>query len=402
MNLLLLTSYFPYSGEPFLEGEITILAEHFDEILIVPLHVVYSAGEKLPEWMPANAQTYRFTQKLTIGPKLLKGVMDHGIVRSISQITESAIHGRCFDLRNIASLCYQYFQASAWATHLMKQIDLSKFDVFYSYWGGEVGLCLSILRQTSTLSRKALFVSRVHGYDIYAERTGRKWLPFQKRILESCDLVAPCSEQGEKYLKFRYPRLSDKIHHYHLGVQSQSILNGGSHDEVLRIVTCSNMLPIKRLELLATALMRLERLTIWTHIGDGPEEDKIVSLAAKFPCHIKFVLMGRTENSGVIEYYRTNPVDVFVNVSSSEGVPVSIMEALSFGIEPIVTDVGGVAELVRPDFGTLLPVNFNLDELAYALQNYHRSDERRRKAQLHQQQHFSIQNFRTFISGLKV
>ena len=39
-------------------------------------------------------------------------------------------------------------------------------------------------------------------------------------------------------------------------------------------------------------------------------------------------------------------IDLFINTSSSEGVPVSIMEALSVGIPIIATDVGGTKEIV--------------------------------------------------------
>ena len=38
---------------------------------------------------------------------------------------------------------------------------------------------------------------------------------------------------------------------------------------------------------------------------------------------------------------QAQPYHVFLNVSSSEGVPVSIIEAMSFGIPCIATNVGG-------------------------------------------------------------
>ena len=41
------------------------------------------------------------------------------------------------------------------------------------------------------------------------------------------------------------------------------------------------------------------------------------------------------------------PVDLFLTVSANEGIPVSIMEAQSFGIPVIATDVGGISEIVN-------------------------------------------------------
>jgi len=45
---------------------------------------------------------------------------------------------------------------------------------------------------------------------------------------------------------------------------------------------------------------------------------------------------------------------LFINTSSSEGIPVSMMEAQSFGIPILAMDVGGVREIVGPQTGRLL------------------------------------------------
>lgn len=50
-----------------------------------------------------------------------------------------------------------------------------------------------------------------------------------------------------------------------------------------------------------------------------------------------------------------NSPDVFLNVSMSEGIPVSIMEAMSFGVPVIATKVGGTSEIVNQENGSLLP-----------------------------------------------
>ena len=68
---------------------------------------------------------------------------------------------------------------------------------------------------------------------------------------------------------------------------------------------------------------------------------------------------GQLENTAILDFYRSNPVSVFVNVSSSEGIPVSIMEAISFGIPVVATNVGGTSEAVRDGFnGFLLEKDF--------------------------------------------
>ena len=74
--------------------------------------------------------------------------------------------------------------------------------------------------------------------------------------------------------------------------------------------------------------------------------------------------MGQVSNREVISYYMNNHVNLFINVSESEGIPVSIMEAISFGIPVIATDVGGTSEIVIDGFnGLLLNKTFDIDKL---------------------------------------
>ncbi len=91
------------------------------------------------------------------------------------------------------------------------------------------------------------------------------------------------------------------------------------------------------------------------HIGDGSEKNKLEELIQELPNNIHVELLGRIGNSNVNQYYAENCPDLFINVSTSEGVPVSIMEAMSFGIPVIAANVGGNNEIVSAENGYLLP-----------------------------------------------
>ena len=70
------------------------------------------------------------------------------------------------------------------------------------------------------------------------------------------------------------------------------------------------------------------------------------------PTGLTVELRGQTANDELLEFYASHRVDVFVNVSSSEGVPVSIMEAIAHDIPVVATAVGGTPEIVSPALGT--------------------------------------------------
>lgn len=55
---------------------------------------------------------------------------------------------------------------------------------------------------------------------------------------------------------------------------------------------------------------------------------------------------------------------LFFNVSSMEGLPVSLMESISYGIPAVATNVGGTGEVVVNGItGTLLPPNPTPEEI---------------------------------------
>ena len=83
------------------------------------------------------------------------------------------------------------------------------------------------------------------------------------------------------------------------------------------------------------------------HFGSGEEESKIKKMASEtLGENVNAVFEGRVENRKVLEFYRNNAINLFINLSESEGIPVSIMEAMSFGIPCIATNVGGTSEIV--------------------------------------------------------
>jgi glycosyltransferase involved in cell wall biosynthesis len=72
---------------------------------------------------------------------------------------------------------------------------------------------------------------------------------------------------------------------------------------------------------------------------------------------VKFEFKGQKSNSDLLNWYKEKSPEVFINVSSTEGVPVSIMEAMAHSIPAIATNVGGNGEIVTNESGMLLSAN---------------------------------------------
>ncbi|MEE0980943.1 MAG: glycosyltransferase, partial [Acutalibacteraceae bacterium] len=103
----------------------------------------------------------------------------------------------------------------------------------------------------------------------------------------------------------------------------------------------------------------------WTHIGDGGTMQKVKAVCDEKLGFMEVNLVGQVSNQQVKDFYRNEKVDLFVNASTTEGLPVSMMEAISFSIPVVATDVGGVGEIIKDGYnGLLVSSDFTDEELA--------------------------------------
>ncbi len=243
--------------------------------------------------------------------------------------------------------------------------------VFYCYWlsFAPVAFALYKRKHPNTPHR---FVSRGHGSDIYATKMG-VFYPLRSLGLKYIDAVYTVSDFGARFLQEQYPLYAKKIHISKLGVPAIRNMML-PFDDVYRFVSVSSVYPFKRIPLLfeslyAYASSHQQTPIEWIHYGDGGDFDNLtnkVRSANPLP-NFKVELKGRVTNDVILEMYRNTNVTGNVLLSTSEGIPVSIMEALAASTPVIATNVGGVKEIVNSDTGCLLPVDFIQEQFDQAI-----------------------------------
>ena len=217
-------------------------------------------------------------------------------------------------------------------------------------------------------------IGRAHGIDLYEYRDPADYLPFRNYIMKNLDEIYTISLDGYNYLTKKYPFTKNKVHVARLGTDDYGVENFRS-EEGLSIVTCSRVEKIKRIDRIIKALAKINSINIkWTHIGDGSLLSGIKDLSeCVLPSNIQTEFVGNLENSKIYEVYKGNFFDLFINVSYDEGLPVAIMEASSFGIPIIATDVGGTSEIVKDGYnGWLIPREYEDDVLSDLLLSYYK------------------------------
>ncbi len=116
--------------------------------------------------------------------------------------------------------------------------------------------------------------------------------------------------------------------------------------------------PVKRHATLIDAVASLvhegERLELWL-AGSGQLLPAAEQQARDLGLDGTVRFLGYVKNAEILEWLAVGRVDVAALPSDWEGVPVTLIEALAYGVPVVASDVGGVAELVGDGCGLLVP-----------------------------------------------
>ncbi len=315
---------------------------------------------KSPKVLPANCVVL----KPVLGNKVLsfiRGLFSLKVIRIL--IKEFFIHKVYKDRVKLLNWVKCYYISNNLLNSKRLGIlgrTIQKNDVCYFYWGKWSNL-LSIFWKG-----RCRMVSRFHGeFDLW-EEVHHGYVPLREKVVNSLDSAVFISSKGERYFHEKYPNINTIF----IPLGSSDIKPAFySKSDAIRVLSCSNVIPLKRVDLLYKSLLEIQDKNIkWIHIGNGSDMDKLKSLINEGRSdNVQVELKGAMNHSDVVEYYCNNCFDVFVNLSTIEGVPVSIMEAISCNIPVVATNVGGTSEVVNKETGLLISSNPDTVEVATAI-----------------------------------
>ena len=364
MNLYLFTRSFPYDlarEQNFLLGEIEVLRSYFEKIVIIPQE---TGGYKyeLPEGVFLDDG---FSDNLREIKKNKVVLMYSGL----SALKELMFNPRIIlnkkPLKTLLSYDCVSKIARKWVIHYIQNEGL-KLDqsVFYTYWNDVTTLGIA---RSKKLYPSICLASRTHGIDLYEERHPCAYIPFRKNVISMIDAIFPDSEAGTEYLTGKYKNEINLCETARLGVCEPGFLTGKSENDLFRIVSCSTVIPVKRVDLIRRSIqiasgMKNEIMVEWHHFGEYDDNSQLMVNNETSNLKIKF--HGYPSYKYLMDFYKNNTIDLFMNTSLTEGTPVSIMEAISCGIPCLATKVGGNPEIVNEENGVLVDKNASPDDIA--------------------------------------
>ena len=411
-NLYLITDGFPFGkGEkPFILPELPYLLKEYKVTIISPAPVEVAQDTRYVTKLDERIQLVHIPPPIL---KLSNSTINYFVQNPIfkeeanfivgeGQLVQERINDALSALINAEIFFQQVFNSHA--------VNFNEPCLIYTFWNHFRTLAFCLHKNEYPNMK---IVTRAHRYDLYNESQFHSRQPFKSFMNKLVDGIFFVAEKGLDYYSKTFTRnlQLEKLHYSPLGISQTETIPLQNRLNRFHLVSCSNVIPLKRVELIAKALAVCDThcKIHWTHFGDGesmPEVKRLAENLLKPRGNITYWFKGHCSNEEVIRYYSFMHCSCFITTSSSEGSPVSIQEALSFGIPIIGTNVGGINEEIDGN-GILLSANPSAEEVANAIMRiYGMSDKqvkkyRKRSRKIWEEKYNIEKNARRFLDILR-
>lgn len=241
--------------------------------------------------------------------------------------------------------------------YLARVFTRQKVEHIHAHWGSTASTCAYIAVRLSNIP----WSMTLHRWDIKENNM------LQEKVA-SCQFVRTISEEGKRWtLGIVGDSFADKVHVVHMGVRVP--FDGDDAPAPGRVtiptVGCiGNLEPVKgHVYLLqACALLKSKGINFrCLLVGAGPGlkeiEDLIDSLGLRDTVEVKPSL----PHEEVLRLFATRGIQVLAMPSvttedgHTEGIPVTLMEAMSYRIPVVATSIGSIPELLGDGGGRMVP-----------------------------------------------
>lgn len=346
MKLAYLTASFPFgTGETFLIPEITALTKVGAELQVIPL---YPRGPRRTDWDP-KSERVQILEAGLLSLRIACSAASMAAARPIlsASAVSSVIGG---SIRHAA----KNLAVTTKAMWVAREIGRAKCDHLHVHWGG-------------TTASAGMIAARMTG--ISWSLTCHRWDIYENNLLaekaRSASFVRFISAKG----------IRDAVS---LGVDEgrAHVIRMGTTvpQEIaplkwprcgpLTILCPANLVPVKGHTFLFAACAELVRDGLDIKLllaGDGPLLPDLKAEALRLGLDHRVVFLGHLARPDLLEKYVRREVHLVVLPSvdrgggEHEGVPVSLMEAMAYGVPVLSTRTGSIPELLPDELGLTVP-----------------------------------------------
>ena len=353
MRVAFFLDKYPALSETFIQSQINGLLEQGLDVAVIALN----KGEgTVPSslkvtWLYENNTSHSLIKTaLTRTVTILSKLHSRNVRNTLTNKDYKALRAKGFFPTLVAD----------WENHL----DVLKFDVIIAHFG-TTAVTANMLIQLGLLKGKLFAV--FHGYDLSEKQLLKKFLSSYKKLFQQAEACLPVSELwANKLIEMGCP--IQKVNVLRMGIDTSRFAMLGMAGEItqpLRLLSVARLTEKKGLDdaIVAVSLLQQMGITVsYRILGDGPLRGQLARLVEKLRLEHIVTLHGKASHDEVAEHL--SKTDIFLLPSKTaqngdqEGIPVSLMEAMSRGLICVSTYHSGIPELISHNIdGFLVPEN---------------------------------------------
>jgi len=170
----------------------------------------------------------------------------------------------------------------------------------------------------------------------------------ERRVIKTSDVVIAVSNTVQNCLKARYPNETDKMRLMKNFVDRRRFTYvERDFTSALTFLYMGRLHPEKGILLLLEAFAQLKDLNVnLLIVGDGPEQGTIRSII-RVRNLSTITMVDAVEHTEVGAYMHQSHVLVFPSLTTSEGLPLTVLEGMATGLPVIASDIPALAEVIR-------------------------------------------------------
>lgn len=187
---------------------------------------------------------------------------------------------------------------------------------------------------------------------------GKVLAPFSRKNMCRVMRSAPYSVYvTDAFLQSRYPTkgITAAISDVELHTMEQSVLDMRleyirNHNGNFKIATSGALVAYKGQQFVIRALAKLKsqgHASFEYHIAGSGDEEMLRSLSKRLGVEDQIIFEGRLTHEQIFPWL--DEMDIYIQPSLTEGLPRSLIEAMSRGLPALGAQVGGIPELLDPD-----------------------------------------------------
>ena len=343
-RILYLTSQFPFGrAEAFLAAEVQALLELGADVTVAAVR---------PQRRRAQIRTgARMLALRTLSGGSLRDALQTLVrhPRKSADITFAMCRARyrpAAKIKNVAML----WKGLALAEYVRRE----RVTRLHAHW----------LTTPSTVAYVAAHIADVkwsisaHNFDLFADN----WIAGK---VAAASAVRVISERGARELReLLPPHVRNRIHVIHLGVSTPPVRTADAKRSAGRLRVCAvgSLTPFKGHRYLIDAIACLRNADValsCSIAGDGPLRDELQAQIDRLGLRDTIDLRGFVAHERLVTEFGSGAFDVMVHPSTEhgrvhEGIPVSLMEAMAYGIPCVTTRTGSIPELVDRSNGIVV------------------------------------------------